>query len=123
MPENITYLKPNEYFVFGSNGEGLHYGGAARIAHQQFGAIMGNPRGIQGNSYAVDTMSGIDVIKEQIPDLFEYIEGRPNDVFYITALGCGIAGYSPTEIAPLFKEFLVLHNVYLPKSFFKILTA
>lgn len=59
-PERITRLAANEVFVFGSNSQGLHYGGAAKVAAEKFGAIMGQGHGMQGKSYAIDSMSGID---------------------------------------------------------------
>lgn len=63
-PEFITELSESEIFVFGSNLKGHHYGGAARIARNKFGAIHGQGIGIQGQSYAIPTMQGnIDTIK------------------------------------------------------------
>ena len=55
-PEKITSLKENEIFVFGSNLNGNHAGGAAYLAVEKFGAQMGNPEGIQGQSYAIPTL-------------------------------------------------------------------
>lgn len=57
-PNNISSLNKNEVFVFGSNLEGYHIGGAARLAHEKFGAIFRKGVGIQGNSYAIPTMQG-----------------------------------------------------------------
>ena len=57
-PERINHLESNEVFVFGSNARGLHYGGAARAAVEKFGAIMGQGHGLQGKSYAINSMSG-----------------------------------------------------------------
>ena len=57
-PEYITELKPGEIFVFGSNLQGMHGGGAARTAYQKFGAIMGQGVGLQGQSYGIPTMQG-----------------------------------------------------------------
>ena len=59
-PHNITHLAPNEVFVFGSNANGAHGGGAARVAYEKFGAIWGQGHGMQGMSYAIDSMSGDD---------------------------------------------------------------
>lgn len=55
-PENIQELKENQIFVFGSNMNGNHAGGAARLAVEKFGAIMGQAEGIQGQSYAIPTL-------------------------------------------------------------------
>ena len=57
-PERISNLRPGEIFVFGSNLAGMHGGGAARIAVDRFGAIMGQGVGLQGQSYAIPTMQG-----------------------------------------------------------------
>ena len=57
-PENITSLGEDEVFVFGSNLAGRHCGGAARVARERFGAIMGQGVGMQGQSYAIPTMQG-----------------------------------------------------------------
>ena len=57
-PENITSLDEDEVFVFGSNLAGMHAGGAARVAYERFGAVMGQGVGMQGQSYAIPTMQG-----------------------------------------------------------------
>jgi len=120
-PEFITRLASNEVFVFGSNARGLHHGGAARIAVEKFGAIMGQGHGMQGKSYAINSMSGIPDMKEDIRLFHEYANSHPEQHFLVTPIGCGIAGYRPEEIAPLFKECKALDNVSLPASFWKVL--
>ena len=68
-PENITSLKEDEVFVFGSNLAGIHGGGAAKVAYQKFGAVMGQGVGIQGQSYAIPTMQGgVDTIKPYVDE-------------------------------------------------------
>ena len=84
-PEHINRLGTNEVFVFGSNARGLHHGGAAKVAVESFGAVMGQGHGLQGKSY------------------------------------CGIAGFSPNDVAPLFKKCAILNNVSLPRSFWQII--
>ncbi len=111
----ITELDENEIFVFGSNGEGAHIGGAAAFAVQKFGAIMGQDEGLQGQSYAIDTMDGEDVMTAQIERFLEFAKNHPELTFYVTEIGCGIAGYQAENIAPKFKNSL--KNVILPKSF------
>jgi hypothetical protein len=69
-PDFINYLKENEIFVFGSNLEGMHGGGAARAAYNKFGAIWGQGVGLQGQSYGIPTMhGGVDVIKPYVDSL------------------------------------------------------
>lgn len=121
-PQYITSLENNEIFVFGSNLEGAHLGGAARIAHQKFGAIWGQGVGLQGNSYAIPTMhGGVDTIKPFVDDFIEFAKEHPELTFYVTRIGCGIAGFKDEEIAPLFKEAMHLPNLRLPKSFVEII--
>lgn len=121
-PENITKLEPDEIFVFGSNLEGMHYGGAARVAHERFGAVMGQGVGIQGQSYAIPTMQGgVDTIRPYVDGFLDLAYEWDQNTFLVTRIGCGIAGFSDEEIAPLFDRALDLYNVVLPKSFVDIL--
>ncbi|MDE6452603.1 MAG: hypothetical protein K2L27_00200 [Muribaculaceae bacterium] len=123
-PDNITSLQQDEVFVFGSNLDGRHAGGAARTAFRKFGAEWGNGVGIQGQSYAIPTMQegGVDSIRPYVDDFIALAREWDQTTFYVTRIGCGIAGYSDEEIAPLFAEALELYNVRLPKSFVDILT-
>ena len=120
-PEKINRLANNEVFVFGSNAKGLHQGGAAKIATEKFGAIMGQGHGLQGKSYAINSMSGLSDMTEDIKVFYEFAKNNPEKHFLVTPIGCGIAGYRPEEIAPLFKECKELSNVSLPASFWKVL--
>lgn len=123
-PENITSLGEDEVFVFGSNLAGHHMGGAARTAMQKFGAVWGQGVGIQGQSYAIPTMQGgVETIKPYVDEFIELAREWDQTTFYVTRIGCGIAGFTDQEIAPLFREALSLYNVRLPKSFVDILTA
>lgn len=121
-PENITALEPDEIFVFGSNLSGLHGGGAARVAYKKFGAVWGVGIGLQGNSYAIPTMQGgVDTIKPYVDEFILFAMLRPELIFYVTRIGCGIAGFSDSEIAPLFQGALEVKNIILPKSFHAII--
>ena len=120
-PDHITRLAPNEVFVFGSNEQGLHYGGAAKAAHENFGAIMGQGNGLQGKSYAIPSMSGIGVMGEYVKEFCEFAKANPEKRFLVTEIGCGIAGYSIGEVAPLFECCLDVENITLPASFWDIL--
>lgn len=114
-PENITDLKPNECFVFGSNSIGSHTGGAAKIAYEKFGYPMGVSTGIVGQAYGIDTMGRKDKMIEDINQFISTARALPAVTFYVTKVGCGIAGYTPEEIAPLFETRS--SNVILPKEF------
>jgi len=121
-PDRITELKPNEVFVFGSNLEGMHGGGAAYIAMEKFGAIWGQGVGMQGQCYAIPTMQGgVDTIKPYVDEFITFAKAHPELKFYVTRIGCGIAGFTDEEIAPLFKDALNVDNIVLPKSFVKII--
>lgn len=121
-PENITELGPDDIFVFGSNLAGHHAGGAARIARQRFGAVDGQGVGMQGQSYAIPTMQGgVETIKPYVDDFIEFAGNCDQNTFYVTRIGCGIAGFTDEEIAPLFRDALNLYNVRLPESFVRIL--
>lgn len=118
----ITRLEENEIFVFGSNLAGAHGGGAARIAVNLFGAIWGQGVGMQGKCYAIPTMhGGVDVIRPYVDEFVAYASAHPEYVFLVTRIGCGIAGFSIHQIAPLFARALDLENVILPKDFVEVL--
>ena len=121
-PENITKLGKDEIFVFGSNLEGLHLGGAARTALEKFGAKMGQGVGLQGQSYAIPTMQGgVETIKPYVDEFIDLAREWDQTTFYITRVGCGIAGFTDEEIAPLFAAAMDLYNVRLPESFVKVI--
>lgn len=114
-PENITELKENEIFVFGSNAEGAHFGGAARVAKEKFGAVLGMGEGLQGQSYAVPTMEGLGNLQDAVWRFIFFATHNPQLTFLVTKLGTGIAGYKIEQIAPLFRNTPI--NVILPKEF------
>ena len=121
-PENITSLAQNEVFVFGSNLQGSHGGGAAAAAVRYFGAIWGQGVGMQGQCYAIPTMhGGVDVIRPYVDEFIEFAKGHPELIFFVTRIGCGIAGFRDEQMAPLFADALELPNVVLPKSFVKVI--
>ena len=119
-PERITELRENEIFVFGSNLAGSHGGGAALLAYNRFGAIWGQGVGLQGQSYGIPTMhGGVDVIKPYVDEFITFAKKHPELKFLVTKIGCGIAGFTIDEIAPLFHDALDVENIILPKDFVK----
>ena len=121
-PDAISSLKPDEVFVFGSNLQGHHGGGAARVAQMKFGAIWGQGVGLQGQSYAIPTMQGgPDTIQPYVDQFIAFAMDHTELFFYVTRIGCGIAGFKDQDIAPLFADALDIENVCLPESFTKII--
>ena len=121
-PPFITTLKKNEIFVFGSNLQGIHAGGAARMARLNFGAVMGNGVGIQGQSYAIPTMQGgVETIRPYVDEFIAYASQHPDKQFLVTPIGCGIAGFDAEDIAPLFAAAKDIENISLPEDFWEII--
>lgn len=121
-PDFITSLAENEIFVFGSNLAGFHGGGAARVAHQRFGAVWGQGVGLQGQSYAIPTMQGgVETICPYVDEFIVFARQHPELTFLVTRIGCGIAGFTDEDIAPLFKEALGTDNIILPATFLDVL--
>ena len=119
-PDFITALKPNEIFVFGSNLSGFHGGGAALVALEKFGAVWGQGVGLQGQSYGIPTMQGgVETIVPYVDEFIQFAKEHPELTFYVTRIGCGIAGFRDKEIAPLFSKAMQLDNVILPKTFWE----
>jgi len=111
----ITQLEPGEVFVFGSNAAGIHGAGAAAMAHERFGAVWGQGHGLHGRSYAINSMSGLQILRHEVAGFVDFAAQHPELRFMVTEIGCGIAGYTPTEIAPFFAA--AGDNVVLPARF------
>ena len=121
-PDHIQTLAENEVFVFGSNLAGRHGGGAAAAAHKYFGAVWGVGVGLQGQSYAIPTMQGgVETIKPYVDEFFVFAAEHQELTFYVTRIGCGIAGFRDEEIAPLFMDAVYMDNVILPRRFQEII--
>lgn len=107
-PNYIEDLHPNEVFVFGSNSAGNHYGGAANLAFQRFGAVWGVGEGLRGNSYALPTLNAqmkpisVQALAVHFKFLFREIDANPGMIFLLTKVGCGIAGFTVKTVADAF---------------------
>ena len=122
-PENIENLRPGEVFVFGSNLQGEHRGGAARLAFERFGAVWGQGVGLQGQSYALPTtFLSLREIAKYVDEFIWFADQHPEMTFLVTRVGCGMACFRDDEIAPLFARAFSLPNVFLPASFWKVLS-
>ena len=111
-------MKP--IFVFGSNMNGHHAGGAAYYACQNLGAEWGQPIGLQGDSYAIPTMGhdmaplSVEAIADHVNEFLNFAADHSEYSFLVTAIGCGIAGLNPADIAPLFAG--ATENVFLSEK-------
>lgn len=118
----IQELNPGEIFVFGSNLEGAHGGGAALLAFRKWGAIWGQGAGLQGQTYGIPTMhGGVEEIRPYVDEFIRFSKEHPEQTFLVTEIGCGIAGFRPEEIAPLFRDAVPVENIHLPERFWNIL--
>lgn len=122
-PDKINKLKENEIFVFGSNLGGKHGKGAAKTA-LKWGAIYGQAKGLQGRTYGIPTKDAsikrilsINEIKVFVDEFLEFSKSRPDLIFLVTEIGCGLSRYKPKNIAPLFQNALEIENIYLPNRF------
>ena len=125
-PDYIDCLLPNQIFVFGSNSLGYHTGGASGTARKKFGAVWGQPEGLQGQCYAIPVDFGKGVrkdseVKASIDRFLAFTKDHLELFFFVTRIGCGMGGYRDEEIAQFFKDALNLNNVCLPKSFVEAL--
>ena len=120
-PDWIDRLPEDTVFVFGSNEQGNHAGGAAAYAVQHFGAVMGQGEGLQGQSYAIPTSGGFGLFAQAVQRFIDYAAAHPDTRFYVTPVGCGRAGYRVHDVAQLFTDAIKLENICLPGDFWAIL--
>jgi hypothetical protein len=111
-------------FVFGSNESGFHGAGAAKYATLAFGAVYGQPFGIQGRSFAIPTRNRkivtlpLKTVKTYVDKFLDWSVSNPGRKYYITPIGTGLAGYRHHQIAPLFKG---IENAWLPLEWMRYL--
>lgn len=126
-PEKIEQLEAHEVFVFGSNEAGLHGAGSAHVA-RSFGAELGVGMGMQGSTFAIPTKDWniqplpLEAIKFYVSRFEAFAPLYPDLTFLVTSIGCGLAGYKPVDIAPMFQGCLKHENVWLPEDFWIILS-
>ena len=124
--DSITTLYPNEVFVFGSNTKGAHGKGAAKTA-LGWGAVWGQGSGLMGKTYGIPTKDHqmrvlpINKIEKYVDEFIEFATKNPSLTFLVTEVGCGLANFSPKDIAPLFHKAITLNNVRLPRRFLRVL--
>ena len=118
-PDRIEHMKSGQIFVFGSNSMGNHNGGAARAAVTKFGAVMGQGEGLQGQSYAIPSMDGLEKLAGHVRTFIVFAKEHPELTFLVTRIGCGTAGYSAKDVAPLFVGAVDVENIWLPRDFWE----
>jgi hypothetical protein len=112
-----------DIFVFGSNLLGIHKKGAALHALQHHGAILGQGIGLQGSSYAIPTKEtparSLDLVQinKFVADFLNYAYYTPEHIYHVTQIGCGLAGWHPNQIAPMFKLVKWMTNVKITQEF------
>lgn len=105
----IRLLQPEDIFVFGSNLAGRHGAGAAKWARENKGAVYGVGRGLTGSAYAIPTKDEnivtrpLHLIQAEVESFLAFANLNPTKEFYVTNIGCGLAGYKPQQIAPMFR--------------------
>lgn len=126
--DNITTLAENQVFVFGSNESGRHGKGAAKTA-LKWGAKYSQAEGLQGKTYGIPTVNAsisksltVDRIKIYVDRFLLFAKARQDLHFLVTEIGCGLAGLTPKQIAPLFKGALEMQNVSLPSKFIRVIS-
>lgn len=125
MEYNITELKENEVFVFGSNLRGRHGAGAARFAAEEFGAIESVYFGPTGKCFAIPTKDEnintmrVEDIERYVKVFITYVWQFPEKRFLLTEIGCGLAGLNHSQIAPMFKY--PPPNLVLPPKFIEVI--
>jgi len=131
-PEKVDLLKEAKegrypIIVIGTNELGIHGAGFAKHAHHHWGLSSGFSFGQCKNMFCIPTKDWriktlpLNIIKFYLSRFIEYAKLKPNSIFYVTKIGCGLAGYKPEQIAPLFKNCITLDNVWLPQEFWDIL--
>lgn len=130
-PDRIEALMEHQIFVFGSNTEGRHGKGASLTALQKFGAVYGQSKGLQGNSYAIITKDltkpftermrsvSLESIQLQVDELIQFAKKSDYLTFFVTEIGCNLAGFRVREIAPMFSAAKDVENIYLPRKFWR----
>lgn len=126
-PEDIKELKENEVFVFGSNEGGYHGKGAALFAKEKLNYPLYKSEGLVGKAYGLPTMNHkiqklpLNIIQVYVKNFLVTAKNNPEKTFYLTKVGCGLAGWTVDDIAPLFEGVLELENVVIPEEFYNIL--
>lgn len=104
-----TLPKNGEVFVFGSNLAGIHGAGAAQVAAEKFGARYGlgywrfdRSFAIPTKGHRIETLSESE-IRQFVRAFLDEAHRTPETQYFVTRIGCGLAGYKDSDIAPMFR--------------------
>lgn len=128
-PEELTRqdIGKNDVFVPGTNESGIHGSGAARFAWKELGIEWGVGFGPSGDCFGIPTKDWdvktlpLNVIAVYVKRFIAFTKLHSTLRFYVTKIGCGLAGLTPAQIAPMFEDAIGLENVYLPQEFWNVL--
>lgn len=113
-PDFVDHLEDGQIFVAGTNIYGTHGGGAARYAVEHFGLQNGVAEGLSGDTYALPSMGTLEEIKAAADRFIAFAADNPEKTFIMSRVGCGIAGHSDAEIAPMFAD--APQNIIRPRG-------
>lgn len=128
-PEKLTVLNRNDVVLIGTNESGIHGAGIADHAYKNWGAVMGQGFGAMGQCFGLPTKDweivSLDphIINQYVQRYIVWTQLRQNKkrTHYVTQVGCGLAGFTPEEIAPMFAECIDMKNIWLPESFIDVI--
>lgn len=121
-PENITNISNNIRVLVGTNESGLHGGGIARYAEENWGLQYKVGFGPSGLCFGLPTKDWkiktlpLNIINNYVERYINWCQVTDYQHF-VTKIGCGLAGYTIPEIAPMFKSCIEYENMWLPQDF------
>lgn len=128
-PEKLTDIGREDNILIGTNEAGIHGAGIARYAYDHWGASLGQGFGPMGNCFGLPTKDWeiqslpLDVINNYVERYIDWTQLLRNYKWknYVTQVGCGLAGFTPEEIAPMFAKCIKYNNIWLPQSFIDVI--
>lgn len=126
----VTELPEGTYFVFGSNTKGWHGAGAAKDAHTYFGAVYGQGEGLTGQSYALPTKTvnsnnrliscTEQQVRKHINNFITHVKENPDKTYYLTRVGCNLAGFTDEFMSRVFMSYGVINNIIYPEKWISL---
>jgi len=128
-PEKVDFFDfpKSTYVLVGTNESGIHGLGFAKYCRMFGGLLRHQGFGPSGSCFGIPTKDWfvrqlpLDIIQFYVNRFIVLAKRTPGTTFWVTKIGCGLAGYTPEQIAPLFKDCMELENVWLPQQFWNVL--